>query len=638
MKGSGDKNGKPSGESNPNHTDLPPQVTNSVAYAFVHPAHPITRIYYFPAIATFIITEVGLAFVPSPSDHLFTTTSLSSGSAGGDGFSSEAPGHGNGYNAISNNFYDFITYLPSFLLTSLFLYVLISNIAYGGVPDLENKYVSRSDDAAVITNRVGGGMLAGLSWLLSHGKNALGGLGGIGTGVVSQGVAGAVGGFEMMTNERILDNHSRDRSSRDANGEVTGYMRALDFYGDRGERLITRAMEAASWLFYRYADSALARRINLNDGNRAAFRAGIANGERFAIDLLVGYMNAMFFYLQRTADIYLISRFLQALRIADSSGSAIGTWRAFDPSVKSAAEQVGDKLENAGERIIHGIQHVGQGAGDVIHRMGEGFSGLFHHHQAQNTAAAPTYREASTQTDPAAGFPGILPWLHAFIFGAQQEERAGIHPPGYHHTFDFFQNLFRHHAVVIQPVEGNPNLFVLENGVQVQITEQAITMPSSGLRINLADNSVDLPSGMHIGPVSSESMRGLRSIQAGNDLVINGEQHSFEISQVNSSFHHQPSLLGRFASHDRNLGHITNPSDEQTSVSSFQEHSGGAITIVVGGLKITIRAVDNRKASAVDSTSTIGDSHHHDHDHHDHSDHGGGGLGALGALGDHHDA
>lgn len=588
-----DQNSKPSANNEPQNPQQQ-QTTNAVAYAFVHPARPITAIYYFPAITTYLISELALSFVPNPGNE----NNLRVEQANYD--EEYEYRHYSMHN--NNNNYQYFSLAPSFVITSFFLFMLASNIVYGPAPDTENRYVSRSDDAAVITNRVGGTLLAGLSSLVSYGRNLFGGLGGIGTGFISHGTSEALGIFESLTNDRILDNHSRDRSSVDNNGQVTGYMRAIDYFGDRSERAITRSVAVVSWLLYRYLNSEFAARIHLNDNNRAAYRAAVLNGERFTIDLLVSYMNSIVYYARSTADLYLVSAILQTLRIADSSGSNIGLYRAIEVDDSSnlgeVIENIGDRIEDVGESVADGMRNIANGASRFFNNLGDRIGDALDLGESDQTTAPAviTRVDAHTQTD--AEFQGLIPWLRNFIFGYPSVNQAAgfsnnvrIHPPGHHHTIDYFRHLFDHHQMPINFIDGSNQRYTLQNGASISIAESENSPLEGDLTIINRDGRISAVLPRNVQVTSSQiqpSIPGLQSVSLNEDLWVQTVDYDIRISRLNPADQLQYSnFCGLFGSHGKHAGHFSG-AHSKTEIKSYQPEKGGPISYCIENLQITI--------------------------------------------------
>jgi hypothetical protein len=323
---------------------------HGIIYLLVHPAYPITSMHYFPSVFAFLLSEV-----PAILLHL--------------------RGHSNNHhedinNDVNNSTYSHSNqnsypisnlYISDILFTSFFLWVLLSNVFIGRARDRESHYDPRRDKVAIGLNAGFDLLASGATAFMSLFKPVAHGLGGVATGLVSQGTAAAVGGIDTLTNERILWNHYTDRSP-----DQDGYMRFIDLLGCRGEASITRLAELiSSYGFWTINLNFVG--IHLTDATRVAFRTGIGHAERFSIDLLVTFMNDLLFYVQSTADIYLISRTLQALRIADSSGSTRGTWQGFNPEEKPAVLRAGDAIAQEAEHVAHKVSSAFHHLGEVFH-------------------------------------------------------------------------------------------------------------------------------------------------------------------------------------------------------------------------------------------------------------------------------
>lgn len=346
---------------------------HGVIYLLVHPAYPITNMHYFPTVSAFVSSAIPAAllhhFEPAnnPDDNYENSTSY--------------------FNSMVN--------FSDILFTSFFAWVLLSNLFIGRAPDRESNYDPPRDKAAIGLNAGFSFIAAGGTAFMSLFRPLAHGLGEVATGIVSQGAAVAVGGANALTNERILWNHYEDRTPNH-----DGYMRLTDALGCRGEASITRVAEIISSYGFWIINLNLGR-IHLTDATRVAFETGINHAQRFSIDLLVTFMNDLLFYAQSTADVSFISRTLQALGIADSSGSTRGTHQGFDPDEKPDILKAGDKVAEVMEDVV---EDIAEGAGNIAHQI----SSTFHHlgdeigemfHHDTNKAPIKTSHEAEEETE-----------------------------------------------------------------------------------------------------------------------------------------------------------------------------------------------------------------------------------------------
>lgn len=340
---------------------------HGVIYLLVHPAYPITSMHYFPSFFAFLLSEVPVMLL-----HLRGRSNNYHEDSSRD--QTEVMNNSTYTHSNQNSHFSVAAHIPDILFTSFFLWVLLSNVFIGRARDRESHYDPPRDKIAIGLNAGFNLLATGTTAFMSLFRPVAHGLGNVITGAVSQGAAVAVGGADALTNERILWNHYEDRSPNQ-----DGYMRFVDLLGCRGEASITRFAEIiASYCFW--AINLNLANIHLTDATRVGFRAGIERLERFSIDLLVTFMNDLLFYAQFTADIPLISRTLQALRIADSSGSTRGTYQGFDPDEKPALLKAGDKAAEIAEDAAQGAEHIAHQVSEIFHHLGDDINRVLHHH------------------------------------------------------------------------------------------------------------------------------------------------------------------------------------------------------------------------------------------------------------------
>lgn len=443
---------------------------HGVIYLLVHPAYPITSMHYFPTVSAFVSSTIPAALL-----HHFEPANNQD-----DNYEN------------STSYFNYMVNFSDILFTSFFAWVLLSNIFIGRAPDRESNYDPPRDKAAIGLNAGFSLIAAGGTAFMSLFRPVAHGLGEVATGIVSQGAAVAVGGANALTNERILWNHYEDRTPNH-----DGYMRLTDALGCRGEASITRVVEIISSYGFWIINLNLGR-IHLTDATRVAFETGINHAQRFSIDLLVTFMNDLLFYAQSTADISFISRTLQALGIADSSGSTRGTHRGFNPDEKPAILKAGDKVAEVMEDVV---EDIAEGAGNIAHQisstfqqLGEQIGGMFHHET--DKAPIKTSHKAAEETEDRKLTVEEYDELHGINTNSSISNSQPAQVEEHH---GFFSNLIHGHIHNAVSVGTNTNGLMAQERAALfpdndiisanSILTMASTMPAgSRFSINLPNN------------------------------------------------------------------------------------------------------------------------------------------------------